>query len=729
MLILVLNATGQIDSLLVEISKPNPDTIQLELLNQLAFEYRVIKTDSTFYYAQQAVSLASKKGLDKWIGRSLYSLGVGHHIKGDFDEAISYYHQAIPIAESVNDQKGLSNLYNNLGLVDWNKGELITALDFFLQSYKIAEVLTDSLGLITSFNNIGLIYRNMQEEALAPGYFLKAEKLLTPIGNRFRLSQLHNNLGLTYNQIGKQDSSLYHYRKSLKYADEANCYAAHPLLGIADLFSKIQSKPTDSLIYYSALSLEVARKCGLPKIQSGALIVLGDSYLTEGDLDLAQKYFEEALELSIRYEIRENIKESHLRFYRLFKAKNESRKALENFEAYEKMKSSLLDEEKIREITLLEAQYGADKERQVLLAKQESDFVIYEQELERERAKITIYALLAGALVIVVFLLYRNFSRQRVATKMLRKQNYVIEELSSFKNDLNHMVVHDIKNPLHSIITLSKGMDTKKGKDIVRAGETILSLIANMLDLEKFEQAKPRLQLETVSMVDLIEEARLAVELLLHEKSIRLRNTIRNDVMINVDREMLTRVFVNLFSNAIKYSPSNEDLKVHSVILEDRRIQLGISDRGSGISEADLPHVFEKYYQPKEKKSGLAPSTGLGLAFCKMAIDAHDGQIDVISKEGSGTTFWITLPFQSISEPLSEVEDGEDIPISKADKDALSHYATALKQLKVHNVGSIMAILEEIEGLGLDSNWPAQLRSAVQYSNRTQYRNLLEMIT
>ena len=727
----IICSFGQVDSLLADLPTPKHDTVQMDLLNRLAFEYRVVDTDSTLFYANEANRLATKYGDYKWVGRSLYSIGVGHHIKGAFDSAIFYYNQAIPLAESTNDLTGLSSVYNNLGLVDWNKGELISALEFFLQSYAIYERLQDSLGIVTSFNNIGLIYRNMGENQEALDYFLKAEKILTPQGSDFRLSQLHNNLGLTYNQLEKRDSSLFHYRKSLWYAKnaEAACYTAHPLLGIADLFAKSGDVSSDSLTLYGQKSLQIARNCGLPKIQSGALMVLGDAFFQEMQWNRAEAQYKEALQLSTEFDIKENVKESHLRFYRLYKDQKRWKEALESYEVYEEVKSRLLNEEKIREITLLEAQYESEKEREVLLTKQENERLIYEKELEKERAKITFYLILAIALVIVAFLLFLNYRREKVTSATLTKKNNLIEELSHFKNDLNHMIVHDIKNPLHSIITISKGLEQRVGGSIVKASNVILRLITNMLDIEKLEEAKPHLHPEEVSLVEIISDAEMAVNLLLEEKSIVLKNAMCYDAILKVDRELITRVFVNLLSNAIKYSDSNSQITV--VVEQEKAMQLriGIQDDGSGIAPEDLPHIFEKYYQRDARKSGISPSTGLGLAFCKMAIDAHEGELKVESEVGKGTTFWVNLKALSIQERMPSAREETALVLSNNEKEKLESYSKSLKKLKVHNVRSIMSILDEIEELDIDSTWPAQLRSAVQYSNKKQYKNLLEMIS
>ena len=206
-----------------------------------------------------------------------------------------------------------------------------------------------------------------------------------------------------------------------------------------------------------------------------------------------------------------------------------------------------------------------------------------------------------------------------------------------------------------------------------------------------------------------------------------------NDAIIRVDKELIIRVFVNLVSNAIKYSPSNGTIRVSSdlVLLEGKEyVKIGVSDYGSGIPEAEQQFIFEKFYQHEVKKLGMTPSTGLGLSFCKMAVNAHDGTISVESRENVGSTFWVTLEvFEAL--PVEEREQNEysNLVLSKEDKQILEGYSRRLRELKIYKVSAIMQILDEIEGLNLETRWPNQVRSAVQYSNKVRFEELIKMIS
>lgn len=720
-------AQAQLDSLIHESKQNHPDTVLLSLWNQIAFQYRTKNTDSTLFYARKALALAETITNDRWIGRSYYSIGVGFHIKGTFDSAVHHYKKGIPFAQSSGDQKGLARHYNNLGLVDWNQGELRTGLNYFLESYKIDKALGDSSGMITSINNIGLIHKALNEHQEALEYFQRSLVILEKIGGNFRLSQLHNNLGMTYTILEKLDTSMFHYQQALKYASLSNaeCYQAHPLLGIADVLLRTEGSSIDTLIYYGSLALRTAEKCGLPKITSSTLIFLGDAHKRSEDYQKAESYYVDGLELATKYKINQSVMDASQRLYLLYKSQEKWQEAFANHEIYELSKSKLQGEEKIREVARLEAEFKADQERKLLLAQQENERLIYEKQRN-------FYSIVAVISLMLVLLLGFIYCREKLNSNTLTRKNKLISELSTFKNELTQMIAHDIKNPLNSIIALSSTVEQKTGKDITKAGEAILRLITNMLDVEKFEDTQPDLRLESIHLSKLISEAKLAVELLLYDKSIQLQVELERDVKVTIDKQMMTRVLINLLSNAIKYSPSNSEIRIeaHVTSAHHRKyVRIGIIDEGTGIPEEDQPYLFEKFYQADARKSGLAPSTGLGLTYCKMAINAHDGSISVESKINEGTTFWITLQVDEVlGESVRMQEDSQTIEISESELAVLKGYSSKLKALKVYNVSAIMPILDEIDDLFLETKWSAQVRSAVRYSNEKQFVHLLNMI-
>lgn len=718
---------AQLDSLIKEAKKPHSNDVMLDIWNQVAFQYRSKNTDSTLFYAQKALDLAQSINDKKWVGRSYYSIGVGFHIRGSFDSAIYYYDIGIPFARVSNDQKGLARLYNNLGLVDWNQGKLRTGLNYFLESFKIDEALGDSSGMVTSINNIGLIHRSLNEHEAALSYFLQALKIMNNVGGDFRLSQLHNNLGMTYNVLRKYDTSLYHYQKALQFAElaQANCYKANPLVGIADLLLRIPGTDPDTLIYYGEQAVQISEKCGLPRIRSSAMIFLGDAYEKSGEVKKAETLYQSGQQLAKESKIDQNLKDASERLYLLYKKQERWEEAFVNLEIYEATISSLQSKEKIREVAQLEAEFKADQEKQLLLAQQENERLNY----EREKGHYLVFGIVSLCLVVLLAIIYR---REKLNSTTLKKKNKLISELSSFKNELTQMIAHDIKNPLNSIIALSGQIEEKTGKDITKAGEAILRLITNMLDVEKFEDTTPDLRLEPVNICSLIQESKLAVELLLHDKSIQLKIDLEKEVRITIDREMMERVLINLLSNAIKYSPSHSVISIESKVVsihQKQYVRIGVIDQGTGIPEKDQPYLFQKFYQKEARKSGLTTSTGLGLTYCKMAVNAHDGSISVESSINEGTAFWITLKVDEVfGEAVHIEENTNELKISDSELEILKGYSNKLKALKVYNVSSIMSILDEIDALPLDTKWPAQVRSAVRYSNEKQFIELLDMI-
>ena len=114
----------------------------------------------------------------------------------------------------------------------------------------------------------------------------------------------------------------------------------------------------------------------------------------------------------------------------------------------------------------------------------------------------------------------------------------------------------------------------------------------------------------------------------------------------SVDPDIIQRVFVNLLGNAIKCSPEGGTIGI-DISLAGDSVRVTVSDQGPGIPEEYHQKIFEKFAQVELPKEGQVHSTGLGLTFCKLAVEAHGGRIGVESAVGRGSTFWFTLPEQA----------------------------------------------------------------------------------
>ena len=233
------------------------------------------------------------------------------------------------------------------------------------------------------------------------------------------------------------------------------------------------------------------------------------------------------------------------------------------------------------------------------------------------------------------------------------------------RDQLVHMLVHDLKNPIAAVIGLIQIVEDDGGlsdesRDLLRLcrdeSQHLLHLTVNMLDVRKIQAGKMHLRRELMfspMFEEVIELARGDVGSGLRDR--RLSVQVARDLSpVSADPEILRRVLANLLSNALKHSHSGSAVFVS--VLPERGgggIRLSVRDEGEGIPAEDIPNLFAAFEQSRLTLHGRF-DTGMGLAFCKMAIEQHGGRIWVESVRGAGAEFFMTLPY------AQDLEDEED---------------------------------------------------------------------
>jgi signal transduction histidine kinase len=184
----------------------------------------------------------------------------------------------------------------------------------------------------------------------------------------------------------------------------------------------------------------------------------------------------------------------------------------------------------------------------------------------------------------------------------------------------------------------------------LRSARTLLSMVNDLLDISKLESGSLRLDRATVTPEALVAAAVEQVEPLLRERGLALEQDLPTDLpRVGVDADLVGRVLVNLLGNAIKFTPRGGTLRIGAVA-EGDWLAIRVTDTGEGIPPEYHATIFEKFGQVRTTSSKKARSTGLGLTFCKMAVEAHGGAIRVESTPGAGSTFTFTLPSE-LTEP------------------------------------------------------------------------------
>lgn len=323
----------------------------------------------------------------------------------------------------------------------------------------------------------------------------------------------------------------------------------------------------------------------------------------------------------------------------------------------------------------------------------------------------------------------------KTSNEQLEKSYAQLQELDEYKEATTAMIVHDFKNSLNTIISFSDGTpNARRIKSIKNAGRHMLNLALNMLDVQKFEQVEVPLALADNAIPKLINEALEEVRFLMEQKSLKLTHKLDDNLYANCDLELITRVITNILTNAIKYTSANGTINIQAEI-QNEFVKLSVNDTGQGIPKGKLQRIFEKFAQVERKQSGEVRSTGLGLTFCKMVVEAHGGEIAVESEEGKGSTFWFTIQKAKTPQGIKEekVEINLDVPsetvleLNEKDKAILEPYMKQLKQCEVYDYSDVQEVISSIEANGNPaiSSWLEEMNKAVQNVNEERYNELV----
>jgi signal transduction histidine kinase len=184
-----------------------------------------------------------------------------------------------------------------------------------------------------------------------------------------------------------------------------------------------------------------------------------------------------------------------------------------------------------------------------------------------------------------------------------------------------------------------------------RGGETLVAMVNELLDISKMESGSLVLERGEIEPDELLEATMQQVTALATNRKIMLTADLAPGLpAFSADRSKLLRTLVNLVSNALKFSSAGGQVRVAVRPDESGQALLfSVRDTGEGIPEEAFERIFDKFGQVDSRKGGRQMSTGLGLAFCKLAVQAHGGRIWVESELGRGSTFSFTIPIAPLA--------------------------------------------------------------------------------
>ena len=654
-----------IDSVLQKINTTQNDTARLILFSALTEVYIETKADSSLYYAEKALAIATKLNLPLEEVFALAEKGYSYLNMGNYPRSLQIFLSAIAIAE---DPKSEDNILR----ADYPPPD-----DFTNRHIPPLKQRLDKLARIHQY--MGILYSNNNNYEKALTHFLKARELTAQTGN-LRLSGITNiTLGRVYLALNKPDSALMAGQKAYDQAMQAGYkrYLGSILLNLGRIHAaRGQANLAND---YFRKAIAASKEFSYYRGAIASNLLLADFYKHSGKKDSSFFYIMNALPIAYNLNAPDLLLRSYTALADYYKTTNNNDSAVKYQGLIIKINDSLFNSKQAQQFQNIDFD-EQQRQQQIDAAK------------AAYRNKWRMYVLLTGLAIFLFIgvLLWRNSRQRKKANLLLSSQKKELETalqtLKSTQTQLIHSekmaslgeltagIAHEIQNPLNFInnfsevntelidelqetinsgsmteaISISTSIKENEQK-ITYHGKRADTIVKGMLHHSRSSTG----QKEPADINALIDEC-----LRLSYHGMRAKDTLFNATIetnldanigtIKINSQDIGRVLLNLFTNSF-YSVTEKKKQVDetynpviSVISKklNNKIEIIIKDNGIGIPQTALDKIFQPFFTTKPTGQG----TGLGLSMSYDIVKAHEGDIKVETREGEGAEFIIHLP-------------------------------------------------------------------------------------
>ncbi len=650
------------------------DTAAVKILAALSQSYWGTDAVKAMQYAEQTLSLSEQLKYTKGKGSAYNSMGVINHIKGDYINAFAFFNKALLMNLEVGSKKNIADSYMNIGNTYMYQGKYPEALKNYLTALKLKTEVGDKAGIAGAYTNIGIIYKHQENYPEALKNFFASLKIFQEIENQRGLSGGYNNIGVIYYAQGNYPEALKNYFESLKIRET-----------IGDKHGNVVSNNNIGATYYKLGNYPEALKYHFSALKSAEDIKanrdiaisfndIGNAYVKQRKYADAAQYFNKSLALSREIGNLEGIKSAYESLTALDSVQQNFKQSLEHFKLYITYRDSLVNEENTIKITQQQMQYAFDiKETELKFHHQLTDEQLAKQQfINKQRLQVYLLGLIAvlGIIGLLLTRLWYARKKQQLLQRQKELEQHESErllELDKLKTNLYTNITHEFRTPLTLILgpvrkmlakpeKISTGELVNNLKLVQDNGQRLLSLVTQILDLQKLEARQVQPQYMQADMMALLNYLVDSFQSLVESKNITLDiECVPDLLMMDYDRDMFQKIFSNLLANAIKFTPDGGAVHV-TAVASARWLELAVSDTGIGIPEEKLDSIFNLFYQVDNTSTRNQEGTGIGLTLVKELVELSGGNIRVESTPGTGSTFRVKLPIHQDA-PVAESQN------------------------------------------------------------------------
>lgn len=586
-------------------------------------------------YLLEGLSISDSLGNDYQVTESLYLLTVCRVHLGEYSKALTNGMLCVKLATELQDSYLLAQSYRALGHVYDLSGDYVKALDAYENSLEAAEASDISDLICASLSNVGHLYRLINKNGQA-------------------ISYLSRSLAIAENLIYPRILVFNHYEIGAAYVQMQDYVQADAHLVLAE---------------------NKSREMGLNRLTSAILIEKGRVAVAERNYAAGQKVLQEALALAREIDKPDYIRDASLVLAKAHEGVGDFKSANDMVWLYHTMSDSLRSHEVTRTLTMQDAAYAFQRERDSIQFQQEADTIRFESSIERRNWANGITAVGMVFAFILVLVIARSYKNKQKANQELadlneeiseqnsaiQKQNAEIKSQRDFLEDLVQakdrffsIISHDLRGPVHSFTSLSylinkylEQEDYVELKKLVEAldsnAKQVSQLLDNLLTWAMQQRGVLTIKRENLNVTECLEEAISLFALQAESKGVRIVLEGAVDLQAYADRNSFMTIFRNLISNAVKFTPKQGLVRI-TVMDKEGVAQVQVEDTGVGMHRKQLEKLFQVADKEVTRGTQGERGTGLGMPLVHDFVRLNEGEIEVSSEVGGGTVFTVLLP-------------------------------------------------------------------------------------
>lgn len=591
-----------------------------------------------------------------------------------YDSAEKLFLKSIALHEPLTDKSKLANAKMSLAAFYRNADKIAPSLELAHEAYDIYFQLQDSTNIFASLKAIAINHDYIGDHEIAIKYYNECATIAKQIGLEIQVANIYHNLGGIYSDERAFEKALRYYDNSKRIAESLNnielltsiyqgLYLTYRKMELmSEAYSNLKKQYQYALKSNDAMSIAFAYQD------------FGTYYLAQGNYDSSIYYSSKALDLAKKLNKAQIITNAYESLRRAYYSSKAYKQAYDYFEKEVAMNDSLYNTENSQLIAAIKTEFETEKKERAL-AERNLQLQAAEYSLRKQETYLITLILFLLSVVIISVLIYRGYALRKKANSLLKKkndeiglQNEKIKAVDQMKSRWFINVAHELRTPLTLIkgpvqkILNSKSLAPDQEEDlsiVFNNTKRLVKLVNEILDLSKLEEGEMLLNKNPVNVNDFMSQIISIFQSRSQQSQINIEWMPIDKPFLNIDQDKVSKIVVNLISNAIRFSEPGSSVIVKAEF--DDEIKISVSDSGPGIDPEDLPHVFDRFYQTESPKN--TGGTGVGLALSKEIAELHGGHLSVKSDTMKGAKFTLHLPLslkidnQEIAEPSVELAE------------------------------------------------------------------------